>query len=73
MITATDNKNEIILGLEYALDPGWKTYWKSPGGGGFPQKLVWNNSSNIEDIKMYNLPYLKDEVTSLIMWLKDNS
>ena len=50
--TATDKKNEIILGLEYALDPGWKTYWKSPGGGGFPQKLVWNNSSNIEDIKI---------------------
>jgi len=21
---------------------------------------------------MYNLPYLKDEVRSLVMWLKDN-
>jgi hypothetical protein len=26
----------------------------------------------IKKIKMYNLPYLKDEVTNLIMWLKDN-
>lgn len=26
----------------------------------------------IKDIKMYNLPYLKDEIDSLIMWLKDN-
>ena len=26
----------------------------------------------IKHIKMYNLPYLKDEVQSLIMWLKDN-
>mgnify|MGYP003126445826 FL=1 len=26
----------------------------------------------IKEIKMYNLPYLKDEVQSLIMWLKDN-
>tara|TARA_R110000824_G_scaffold7830_2_gene35342 strand:- start:4807 stop:5634 length:828 start_codon:yes stop_codon:yes gene_type:complete len=27
----------------------------------------------IKEIKMYNLPYLKDEVNSLVMWLKDNS
>ena len=26
----------------------------------------------IKEIKMYNLPYLKQEVQSLIMWLKDN-
>ena len=26
----------------------------------------------IKEIKMYDLPYLKDEITSLIMWLKDN-
>ena len=26
----------------------------------------------IKKIKMYNLPYLKDEIQSLIMWLKDN-
>jgi len=26
----------------------------------------------IEEIKMYNLPYLKDEINSLVMWLKDN-
>ena len=32
------------------MEPGWKTYWKSPGGGGFPQKIIWNNSVNIKDI-----------------------
>ena len=37
--TSIDNNEEIILGLEYQLEPGWKTYWKSPGGGGFPQKV----------------------------------
>ena len=45
-----DNTDEIILGLEYQLEQGWKTYWKSPGGGGFPQKIIWNNSVNIKDI-----------------------
>ena len=40
---------------------------------GYPINKVENGEPVIEDIKMYNLPYLKDEVTSLIMWLKDNS
>lgn len=26
----------------------------------------------IKEIKMYNLPYLKDEINNLVMWLKDN-
>ena len=50
--TATDNQNLILLGLEYQLEPGWKTYWKSPGGGGFPQMIVWNNSENISNIDL---------------------
>ena len=48
--SSVDNVEEIVLGLEYKLEPGWKTYWKSPGGGGFPQKIIWNNSKNIKDI-----------------------
>ena len=38
---------------------------------GYPINEHVNGEPVIEDIKMYNLPYLKDEVTSLIMWLKD--
>ena len=36
--------------------------------------LIGKNHKQIklEDIKIYELPYLKDEVTSLMMWLKDN-
>jgi hypothetical protein len=34
----------------------------------------YNNQDEpiIKNIKIYNLPYLKDEIQSLIMWLKDN-
>ena len=48
--TNSDNLDTILIGLEYELEPGWKTYWKSPGGGGFPQNVVWNNSENISQI-----------------------
>ena len=30
------------------------------------------NRIKLEDIKIYELPYLKDEVMSLMMWIKDN-
>ena len=50
--TNSDNENKILVGLEYQLDPGWKTYWKSPGGGGFPQTIVWKNSVNINQLNV---------------------
>jgi len=39
---------------------------------GYPINEHVNGEPVIEEIKMYNLPYLKDEVNSLIMWFKDN-
>tara|TARA_Y100000996_G_C22549829_1_gene653306 strand:- start:80 stop:1993 length:1914 start_codon:yes stop_codon:yes gene_type:complete len=48
------NNNEalITLGLEYKLLEGWKTYWKSPGDGGFPQDIDWSKSTNISNIEI---------------------
>lgn len=39
---------------------------------GYPINEHVNGEPVIEEIKMYEMPYLKDEVASLIMWLKDN-
>ncbi len=50
--TTIDNMKQIVIGLEYQLEPQWKTYWKSPGGGGFPQSILWNESDNVVDIKI---------------------
>jgi len=38
---------------------------------GYPITKYVNGDPVIKEIKMYNLPYLKEEVTSLIMWIKD--
>ena len=51
-ITKTEDNKNIFLGLEYKLLNGWKTYWHSPGEGGYPQKLHWENSKNIEKIEI---------------------
>jgi len=45
--TAVGNLGELRLGLEIALAPKWKTYWRSPGEGGLPPRLGWDGSENL--------------------------
>ena len=51
-ITNNNYQKEIYLGLEYRLKDGWKTYWKSPGDGGFPQVIDWSKSINIANFEI---------------------
>jgi suppressor for copper-sensitivity B len=51
-ITHNNNQSEIYIGLEYQLQKGWKTYWLSPGDGGFPQEIVSKNSQNIKALEI---------------------
>ena len=38
----------LFAGVQIELEPGWKTYWRSPGdAGGVPPELDWSNSKNI--------------------------
>ncbi|MDC0497617.1 protein-disulfide reductase DsbD family protein [Alphaproteobacteria bacterium] len=46
-----DTKN-LLIGLEYEMEPGWKTYWKSPGDGGFAQSISWQNSTNVQNVNI---------------------
>jgi len=39
---------------------------------GYPINELVKGEPVIDKVKIYKLPYLKDEVVSLIMWLKDN-
>ena len=50
---SNNNNNSIFyLGLEYQLQKGWKTYWRDPGEGGFPQNLDWGKSKNISELEI---------------------
>tara|TARA_B100000686_G_C16804230_1_gene988642 strand:+ start:779 stop:2848 length:2070 start_codon:yes stop_codon:yes gene_type:complete len=51
-LSTTNMDEEITIGLQYKLKKGWKTYWKSPGAGGFPQEINYNNSQNIKNINI---------------------
>lgn len=36
----------IELGLQFRMKPGWKVYWRSPGDAGFPPQVSWIGSTN---------------------------
>src|SRR5688572_5771241 len=50
-VAATGDAQRVQLGLEIRLDPGWKTYWRSPGEGGMPPRLDWSGSANLAKIE----------------------
>lgn len=42
-----------MTGLHIQLQPGWKTYWRSPGDTGIPPRFDWQGSGNLGEIKMH--------------------
>jgi suppressor for copper-sensitivity B len=49
-LPATRAAQQVPLGLEIVLAPGWKTYWRSPGEGGLPPRFDWAGSVNLAKI-----------------------
>jgi DsbC/DsbD-like thiol-disulfide interchange protein len=39
-------------GLEIALKPGWKTYWRYPGDSGTPPRVNFARSDNVKSVAM---------------------
>ncbi|MBK3800780.1 PAS domain S-box protein [Azospirillum brasilense] len=49
---------KIPLGLEVRLEPGWKTYWRTPGDAGFAPRLDWSESRNLKAAELiYPAPH----------------
>ena len=41
--------NEVVAGVQIRLDPGWKTYWRSPGDSGVPPSFDWSGWKNLKE------------------------
>ena len=39
-------------GVDIALDPGWKTYWRMPGDAGVPPHFDWSASRNVKAVEV---------------------
>jgi len=42
----------IEAGLQFELEPGWKTYWRTPGASGLPPQINFLGSENVEKTEM---------------------
>ncbi len=46
-VSATGSLAAVPAGIEIELQPGWKTYWRSPGDAGYPVSVEWQGSDNL--------------------------
>jgi DsbC/DsbD-like thiol-disulfide interchange protein len=40
----------LLGGIAFALQPGWKTYWRTPGDSGVPPRFDFSKSDNVEAV-----------------------
>jgi len=60
-------------GLQIELEPGWKTYWRSPGSSGLPPQLSLAGSTNVAGFKvLYPVPNAYDDASGRSAGYKGN-
>src|SRR5215831_20578921 len=40
----------LLGGVAFQLQPGWKTYWRTPGDSGVPPRFDFSKSDNVEAV-----------------------
>ena len=52
----------LMGGIEIQLQPGWKTYWRTPGDSGVPPRFDFSKSVNVESVTpLYPAPRTFDD------------
>ena len=56
-VGGADN-GELLAGVQIRLEPGWKTYWRTPGDSGVPPSFDWSGSKNLKEAQvLYPAPH----------------
>src|SRR5215213_8146654 len=52
----------LLGGIAFQLQPGWKTYWRTPGDSGVPPRFDFSKSVNVESVTpLYPAPRKFDD------------
>lgn len=43
----------LMAAARIRLKPGWKTYWREPGGNGIPPQFDWSESKNLASVRFF--------------------
>lgn len=58
LISSGYNSNhELLLGVAFNLEPGWKVYWKNPGDTGIPVHITLTSPSTVPYTLLWPIPY----------------
>jgi len=50
-LLAGSHSGPVLLGgIAFQLEPGWKTYWRTPGDSGVPPRFDFSKSENVEAV-----------------------
>jgi DsbC/DsbD-like thiol-disulfide interchange protein len=72
VLLAGPRDDGIVGGIEFALEPGWYTYWKNPGEAGVPPTFDFSGSQNVADVVvLYPAPERYDDGTSVSLIYRD--
>jgi DsbC/DsbD-like thiol-disulfide interchange protein len=52
LVSGGKQGNVWLAGIEFTLDQGFKTYWRSPGESGLPPRFDWSGSENAASIEI---------------------
>ncbi|WP_414831933.1 protein-disulfide reductase DsbD domain-containing protein [Afifella sp. YEN Y35] len=65
-LIASPVDGEVMAGIEIELEPGWHTYWRSPGDVGIPPRFDFSGSENLRSAEvLYPAPERYDDGTSI--------
>ncbi len=45
-----DEPDAIVLGIHLRLQPGWETYWRTPGDAGVPPDFFFDETENVDEL-----------------------
>src|ERR1700757_228653 len=52
----------LLGGIAFQLQPGWKTYWRTPGDSGVPPRFDFSKSENVEAVTvLWPAPLMFDD------------
>lgn len=62
LVAGSRTGSVLMGGVEIQLQPGWKTYWRTPGDSGIPPRFDFSKSTNVESVTpLYPAPRAFDD------------
>src|SRR6201992_3436470 len=50
LLAGSRSGSVLLGGIAFQLQPGWKTYWRTPGDSGVPPRFDFSKSENVEAV-----------------------